>query len=149
MGRLRYGVLTGVLLAAACGGRRDTSEPEAPPPPTKQPGHRPEAPQQQYRSVPPPLPGKAVPRGGAKPVGSVAEAEAALAGSEAELDGLLAKTGALSTDRCARMCAALASMRSAVDNLCSLTSETDERCTSARKRLEKSEQRVTDAGCSC
>lgn len=51
------------------------------------------------------------------------------------------------TNRCESSCRAYASMRRAVESLCRMTGETDERCIRARRTLETSTSRV--ATCMC
>lgn len=82
---------------------------------------------------------------------TVAEAEKWIGDTEGQLDGLLSSTtpDALGTSRCVRLCRSLGSMRRAVDSLCELTGEAEERCERARERLENNRRRVSDAGCSC
>lgn len=82
---------------------------------------------------------------------TVDDAEAAIGSAETELDGLLGGTAleTLATSRCVRLCRSLSSMGRAVDSLCELTGDGDERCESARKRLASNKQRVSDAGCAC
>lgn len=50
-------------------------------------------------------------------------------------------------DPCASPCRALASMRRAVDALCRMTDDDDERCTEARRTLRESTERVASCGC--
>ena len=81
---------------------------------------------------------------------NVDDARTAMAESERELDKLLEGAVGLSGgDRCTRLCKALGSMRRAVNSVCELAGDEDERCVTARSRLENSERRVTDAGCTC
>ena len=51
------------------------------------------------------------------------------------------------TDACTSPCRAFASMRRAVEALCRMTGETDERCVKARRTLETTNGRV--ASCRC
>ncbi len=91
------------------------------------------------------------PDGERERVVTVAEAEQWIGDTEGQLDGLLSSTtpDALGTSRCVRLCRSLGSMRRAVDSLCELTGESEERCERARERLENNRRRVSDAGCSC
>ncbi len=50
---------------------------------------------------------------------------------------------------CDLACRALASMRRSAAGICRLTSDHDERCTSARRRVRQAAQRVQRAGCEC
>jgi hypothetical protein len=50
---------------------------------------------------------------------------------------------------CDRVCRALGSMRRAVDGLCDLTGDDDDRCERARGRLAANEAKVSGAGCGC
>lgn len=121
------------------------------------------APPSEAPAQPPPAPGYPQPAGVEDPtpaptggdaldrdLNTADEAEQALEDAQSELDTLFgnAQVEALGDTRCVRSCKALGSMRRAVERLCDLT-EQGSRCESARSRLERSEQRVTDAGCSC
>lgn len=90
-------------------------------------------------------------QGGVQPeLATREDAEKALVAAEAELSGVLdGSVDALGDARCVRSCKALASMRRAVERLCELTGEADERCENAKSRLSTSEKKVADAGCSC
>jgi hypothetical protein len=101
-------------------------------------------------NVTPPKPKNDALDGGDRELNTPDDADKALADAETELDSLLDGTQveALGDTRCIRSCKALGSMRRAVDRLCELTDE-DDRCESARGRLERSNRRVNDAGCSC
>ena len=84
--------------------------------------------------------------------GHVSDALAELDTAERVLDTLLdgpSTAAGLSTGVCSIACAALSSMRRAQASLCELAGDDDERCVSARDRLDRNERRVTDAGCSC
>jgi hypothetical protein len=91
------------------------------------------------KGVPPPRPG------------TLGDAEAELNRAERELEGDLAATAPseLGTSRCQRLCASLASMRRAVESICEMAGEDDDRCKNARARLRNNEQRIADAGCTC
>jgi hypothetical protein len=79
------------------------------------------------------------------------EASEAIDKAELELSDAMKTPAAdpLASSQCVRSCKALGSMRRAVDRLCELTGDDDERCENAQTRLEASEQKVRDAGCSC
>lgn len=141
----RLAVLVGgMLVLSACG---------APPPPAEPPA------QPQYAPQPYPAPPGVAPAPSAPPMpGSGATQSqvdvelATMAQWEALIMGGGSQPGpaaGLSADRCQRLCAALGSMRRSVENVCRLTGEGDARCSGARNRLKNSEQRVTDAGCTC
>lgn len=51
--------------------------------------------------------------------------------------------------RCRRACSALGSMRRSVAAVCRLAGEDDARCERAQGVLDRSEERMTDAGCGC
>jgi hypothetical protein len=81
---------------------------------------------------------------------TVAEAERQLETDVAAIDGFFDDGDtALSDTVCLRACAAIGSMRRSVEAVCRLAGNADTRCISARERLERSEQRVRDAGCGC
>jgi hypothetical protein len=46
-------------------------------------------------------------------------------------------------------CRALGSMQRSAARICELTSEADARCTGAKGRVTRAEQRVARAGCDC
>jgi hypothetical protein len=50
---------------------------------------------------------------------------------------------------CDLACRALASMRRSADGICSITGDADERCTSARSRVQARTTQVAQAGCLC
>jgi hypothetical protein len=91
----------------------------------------------------------------------IARARAALDGTPSELDDLKAtepsaapkaepQGGARAEsleDACSGSCRALASMRRAVDALCRMTGDADERCASAKRTLSDSIRRI--ASCRC
>ena len=60
-----------------------------------------------------------------------------------------APTNAEPKEGCERACLALASMQSAVEHLCRLSSPTDGRCRKARLRLESATSKVAAAACGC
>lgn len=154
-----WALLSGVIWAIGCGDRAEPvtpkSAPDTDPAQYPQPYAQPSPPPAMPGMVPAPSP---IPElSGPKPDPARVEpktaedAHTALGNAEDEIDKLLAtpNADALSADRCTRLCAALGSMRRAVDSLCGLTRADDERCERARKRLENSERRVTNAGCAC
>lgn len=67
-------------------------------------------------------------------------------GSKKRDDGA-PKGGAIATSPCESPCRAFASMKRAVESLCRMTGETDDRCIRARRTLETSSSRV--ASCLC
>jgi hypothetical protein len=102
-------------------------------------------PTHQYQPKSIPLPGDVT------KLDTVEDAQKALADAEKELS-LVAdpnKVEALSSSRCVRACKALGSMQRAVDRLCELTDDDDERCEDGRERVARSRKRVRDAGCTC
>jgi hypothetical protein len=50
---------------------------------------------------------------------------------------------------CDQACRALLSMRRSADAICRISGAESERCTRARGRVSRAEQRVRDAGCAC
>lgn len=50
---------------------------------------------------------------------------------------------------CDKACRALLSMRRSTDAICRLSGDGSERCTRARQRVSRAEQRVKGAGCAC
>jgi hypothetical protein len=52
-----------------------------------------------------------------------------------------------SGNACANACRAFASMKRAVDTLCQLSGDADDRCVDARKTLQETAQRVAQCGC--
>jgi hypothetical protein len=103
---------------------------------------------------------------------TIEEAQATVARARAELEGgrhdLNASASSKTTDApaqpqggpppreerrpgagaaCGASCRALASMKRAVDALCRMAGDADERCTEARRTLEDSTARVAQCGC--
>jgi hypothetical protein len=104
---------------------------------------------------------------------TIEEAQAAIARARAELEGqrhdLDASASSKTTDApaqpqgdappareerrpgagaaCRASCRALASMKRAVEALCRMAGDADERCTEARRKLEDSTARVAQCGC--
>jgi hypothetical protein len=50
---------------------------------------------------------------------------------------------------CGRQCTALSSMRRAVDALCRLTGDTENRCVNARRTADVSAARISSTSCKC
>lgn len=139
------------MAAVACAPKAQPSAPTKSPANAGGAQQEPEPPpaqplQQALPEVPDVLPGDA-----REELTTVDEAEAAIGNAETELDGMLggAPAEALATSRCTRLCRSLGSMGRAVDSLCELTGNGDERCDNARQKLESNKQRVSDAGCAC
>lgn len=158
MNRLRVGWVTASLLAVGmavgCGADHAAKDPAQP--------HNTPQPQYAPKPLPYPQPAYSVPTydsvtpGDPTPkeverLSTPEEAEKAVAEAQLDLDKLFGGTEAeaLGDSRCLRSCKALGSMRRAVDRLCELTGEGDERCENARERLQTSQQKVEGAGCSC
>lgn len=143
----------------ACGGAQPAAEAPAtkadgtapaPPPPAPLPGQAP--PRAGYGQVPAPAPTSDAeaaedPFRIEQEAASVEEAQRQLETLEAALTGTLAAE--LASGRCERACRALASMERSAERLCELAGADDERCASARERLDESTARVSDAGCGC
>lgn len=143
-------------LAVGCAKAREAPQaPEAAPPP--QPGaYQPaDAPEEESADAVTSM---------EEPIDSVDEAQALLDSAHAELDGLFGAPdaegaappagaaadelgGKRQADRCATACRAMASMKRAGDAVCRLTSEDDERCATARSKVDEAAKRV--AVCSC
>lgn len=151
-------VMTG--LVAACAPAPENSKAPQQPPAAypAQPAPMPGSSQPTYSQpgypqpgqLPAPAPGPSPDDDLGKKMKSPEDALKALDEAEEELQlafGAGTKSTALA-GRCVRSCKALGSMRRAVDRLCDLT-DGDERCENARLRLERSKQKVNDAGCSC
>lgn len=80
------------------------------------------------------------------------EAEDELTKAERDLEKLVGAEPAptpLSTDACATVCKALASIRNAAEHVCALSTDDPSRCESARKRAERAEERAKSACPSC
>lgn len=152
-----FGLVALAFTVGACAQQREPNKSAAPPAqPTPSPPPPPPPGYPHHYSQP--MPG-AIPAPGSTPkpkaierplARTPEEAEEEIAQLTQELDTIFGgtKVEAMGDTRCLRSCKALASMRRAVDRLCELT-DGDERCTRARERLERSERKVTDAGCSC
>ncbi len=138
------------ILTAACGGAADSA---APP---KSPAQESAPPQDSLKAQ------------DAEP-STIEEAQAQIARAQSDLDatGTSSAGGAAATpqqetkpseprpkterpavDACASPCRALASMRRAVNALCKMTGDTDNRCTDARRTLSDNESKVTPT-CKC
>ncbi len=145
-GSLLFLALSVMACAGAPQPRQHAKESAPSPPPSSAPP--PPAPVPQARSAQP----KSVVVDGFtnREINTAEDAQEVLAAAESELDKLFDNTrvDALAGSRCLRSCRALGSMRRAVDRLCELT-DADARCENARRRLERSQRRVSDAGCAC
>jgi hypothetical protein len=145
--RRLWGPLALVVGFVACGGEPSPEDPSKLPP---QPGYYPQ-PTEQPVGPPPPAGGDANRPELERQIVTEADAQSVMTDAESEIDTLLTRgaVGLDKSDRCSRLCAALASMARAVDSLCRMSGDDDERCVGARTRLENSRRRVTDAGCAC
>ena len=132
------------VFLVACGGR------EAAPPaaPEDAPAsYAAPAPQPQGFAPPaPPPPDSGTVHSGGTP-STPEEAQAIIEAETQRLDEAFAADEL--SGSCDRVCRALGSMRRAVEGLCEMTGDDDDRCESARGRLADNEARVSGAGCGC
>ena len=136
------------LLVAACGGSnmREAAEPsrsDAPSPTTI------EEAQDQIAEAQARLGGPTEEKPADKPAPApqVTPAPPAAESSDSKKKDEAPKGGSVATSPCESPCRAFASMKRAVESLCRMTGETDERCIRARRTLETSTSRV--ATCLC
>lgn len=146
-------------MVAGCGGAKGGNQaPESPPPPPAQqygqpgygqPGAYPQ-PSPQPGMVPGPPPPPSLGLDKTRDYSSLEGALSAFEEDEIELNAFFTDDSMeMSTGGCLRICKALDSMRRSADAICQLAGDEDQRCSGARGRLEKNEQRVSEAGCAC
>lgn len=83
---------------------------------------------------------------------TLTEAEDSLGEAEKQLDKLIGtgpQPSPLSTDGCATVCKALASIKNAAAHVCALSTDEPARCESAKSRADKAEERAKSACPSC
>lgn len=85
-----------------------------------------------------------MPKGGA-PVAPEPPAPADAPAAEAEAESPATRQ----PSPCETACRALASMQRSAERICELTAPNDQRCSDARQRVSRAEQRVVRAGCAC